>query len=171
MDYSLPGSCVCGILQARILEWVTISFSRGTSRPKDRTHVSCIAGRFSTVWTREAQFLIMLLQRITVNLTTFYLGKGYSFYHTDSILSFTTVIYIPSFFFPTKYWGHVLSGYSYIFPAFTQSFAYGRCSRYIKWFDCVYFWIDFTFIVMIHVLKTFIENSIITIINFISKED
>ena len=55
MDYSLPGSSVRGILQARILEWVAISYSRGSSRPKDRTQVSCVAGRFFTVWaTREA---------------------------------------------------------------------------------------------------------------------
>ena len=37
MDYSLPGSSVLGILQARILEWVVISFSRGCSRSRDRT--------------------------------------------------------------------------------------------------------------------------------------
>ena len=45
MDYSLPGSSVRGILQARILEWVAISFSRGSSQPRDRTRVSCIVGR------------------------------------------------------------------------------------------------------------------------------
>ena len=56
MDCSLPGSSVHGILQARILEWVAFPFSRGSSQPKDRTQVSCIAGRFLTVWaTREAQ--------------------------------------------------------------------------------------------------------------------
>ena len=37
-----------GISQARILEWVAISSSRGSSQPRDRTHVSCIAGRFFT---------------------------------------------------------------------------------------------------------------------------
>ena len=43
------------ILQGRILEWVTIPFSRGSSQPRDQTHVSCIAGRLFTVWaTREA---------------------------------------------------------------------------------------------------------------------
>ena len=46
MDCNPPGSSVHGILQARILEWVAISFSRGPSRPRDRTLVSCIAGRF-----------------------------------------------------------------------------------------------------------------------------
>ena len=45
MDYSLPGSSVQGILQARILEWVVISCSRGSSQPRDQTcvsYVSCI---------------------------------------------------------------------------------------------------------------------------------
>ena len=41
MDCSLPGSSVRGFSQARILEWVAISFSRGSSWPRDRTHVSC----------------------------------------------------------------------------------------------------------------------------------
>ena len=55
MDYSLPGSSVHEILQARILEWVAIPFSRGSSRPRDQIWVSCIAGGFFTVWsTREA---------------------------------------------------------------------------------------------------------------------
>ena len=43
LDCSPPGSSVRGIVQARILEWVAISFSRGSSRPKDRTHVSCVS--------------------------------------------------------------------------------------------------------------------------------
>ena len=55
MDYNLPGSSVHGILQTRILEWVAIPLSRGSSRPRDGTQVSCIAGRFITIWaTREA---------------------------------------------------------------------------------------------------------------------
>ena len=55
MDYSLPGSSAHGVLQARILEWVAIPFSRGSSRPRDQTRVSCITGRFFTFWaTREA---------------------------------------------------------------------------------------------------------------------
>ena len=55
VDCSLPGSSVHGILQAEILEWVTISFSTGSSWPRDQTWVSCIAGRFFTIWAiREA---------------------------------------------------------------------------------------------------------------------
>ena len=54
MDCSLPGSSVPGILQAGILEWVAISFSRRSSQPRDRTWVSHIAGRRFTIWaTRE----------------------------------------------------------------------------------------------------------------------
>ena len=48
MDGSLPGSSVHGILQARILDQVAISFSRGSSPPRDRTWVSCTTGRFFT---------------------------------------------------------------------------------------------------------------------------
>ena len=56
MDCSLLGSSVHGIFQARVLEWVAISFSRGSSRPRDWTQVSCFAVRCFTIWaTREAQ--------------------------------------------------------------------------------------------------------------------
>ena len=55
MNSSPPGSSVFGISQARILECVANPFSRGSSRPRDWTWVSCIAGRVFTVWaTREA---------------------------------------------------------------------------------------------------------------------
>ena len=50
MDCGPPGSSVHGFLQERILECVAISFSRGFSRPRDQTWVSCILGRFLTVW-------------------------------------------------------------------------------------------------------------------------
>ena len=56
MSGSLPGSSVHGILQARILVWVAIPFSRGSSQLRDQTQVSCIAGGFFTIWaTGEAQ--------------------------------------------------------------------------------------------------------------------
>ena len=55
MDWGLPGFSVHGIFQARVLEWVAISFSRGSSWPRDRTQVSGIVGRCFTLWaTREA---------------------------------------------------------------------------------------------------------------------
>ena len=49
MDCSLPGSFMHGILQARMLEWVAIPFSRGSSLPRDQTQVSCIANGLFTV--------------------------------------------------------------------------------------------------------------------------
>ena len=50
-DCSPRGSSVHGILQARILGWVAISISRGYAQSRDWTKVSCIAGRFFTIWT------------------------------------------------------------------------------------------------------------------------
>ena len=56
------GSSVHGILQGIVLEWVAISFSRGTSRPKDRTQVSRLVGRRFNLWaTREVQLNVKLL--------------------------------------------------------------------------------------------------------------
>ena len=59
VDCSPPGSSIHGILQARILEWIAISFSRGSSQPRDRTQVSCIAGRHFNLWaTRKALHIV-----------------------------------------------------------------------------------------------------------------
>ena len=55
VDCSPPGSSVHGILQARIVDWVAISFSRGSTPPSDQTHISCIAGSLFCWATREAQ--------------------------------------------------------------------------------------------------------------------
>ena len=56
LDCSLLGSSIHGIFQARVLEWVAIYFSRGSSWPRDGTWVSRIVGRRFTVWaTREAR--------------------------------------------------------------------------------------------------------------------
>ena len=54
VDSSPPDSSVHGILQARILEWVAISFSRGSSQPRDRTRVSCIGGRRFNLWATKS---------------------------------------------------------------------------------------------------------------------
>ena len=50
VDCSPPGSSVHGILRARVLEWIAISFSRGSSQPRDPTRVSRIAGRRFNLW-------------------------------------------------------------------------------------------------------------------------
>ena len=59
LDCNLSGSSVHGIFQARVLEWVAISFSRGSSQPRDQTQVSHIAGRRFTLWaTRGSPLLV-----------------------------------------------------------------------------------------------------------------
>ena len=66
IDCNLPGTSVHGIFQARVLEWIAISFSRGSSQSRDWTQVSCIAGRHFTVWAiREAHTCIASL---TINI-------------------------------------------------------------------------------------------------------
>ena len=66
--YSSPGFSVHGILQAVLLEWVAIPFSRGSSKPRDWTQVSHIAGRFFTFWaTREASFWAYWPINISIN--------------------------------------------------------------------------------------------------------
>ena len=62
MDCSLPSSSVLGIFQAIVLEWIAISFFKGSSQLRDRTQVSCILDRRFTVWaTRGATFINTLI--------------------------------------------------------------------------------------------------------------
>ena len=71
MDCRPPGSSVHEISQARILEWVAISFSRGSSRPRDQAQDSCTTGRFFIDWaTREAPFntLVTLVTLVNIRL-------------------------------------------------------------------------------------------------------
>ena len=71
MDYNPPGSSVYGISQAKLLEWVTISFSMGSSQPRDQALVSHIAGRFFTIWaTGEGQWE-QVLDQILSNIWIF----------------------------------------------------------------------------------------------------
>ena len=77
LDCSPPGSSVHGILRTRIPEWVAISSSRGSSQPKDWTHVShvshvsCLSGRFFTHWAIwEAQAEISAGLKYTSRILT-----------------------------------------------------------------------------------------------------
>ena len=86
------------ILQARILEWVAIPFSRGSSSPRDRTRVSCIAGRFFTIWaTRKA--LILEPRKIkSVTVSTFYLSICHEVMGLEAmILVFWILCFKPTF--------------------------------------------------------------------------
>ena len=79
MGRSLPGSSIHGIFQARVLKWVAISYSRGSSRPRDRTQVSHIVGKCFTVWAKKAPFLILLSNFIA------YLSRMFSVESSDSL--------------------------------------------------------------------------------------
>ena len=69
VGYSLPGSSVHGIFQARVLEWVAVSFSRRSSRPRNWTPVSLIVGRcFTTSATSEVTSFLIALTQIFVLL-------------------------------------------------------------------------------------------------------
>ena len=68
MDCSPPGSSVHGILQAGILEWVAVPYSRGSSRLRDRNHVSCFAGKFFTAELLGSSFYIYVPGGVNVCL-------------------------------------------------------------------------------------------------------
>ena len=71
IDYSPPDSSVHGISQTRILEWVAISFSRRSSRPRDRTCISCLAGGpFPTEPPRKPQMLLVQFSSVTQSCPT-----------------------------------------------------------------------------------------------------
>ena len=83
MDCSPPSFSIHGTLQARILEWVAISFSRGSSRPRDRTQVSHVAGR-------------------RFNLCTTWLNIYY-----QNLSKFTQIVVLLKIFFFQFYWNIV----------------------------------------------------------------
>ena len=68
VNWSLPGSSVHGVLQARILEWVAVPFSRGSAQPRDWIMVSHVAGRFFTSWPSGKPFICIYT----------YIGEGNS---------------------------------------------------------------------------------------------
>ena len=98
-----------GILQARILKWVAIPFSRGSSWPRDRTQVSCIAGRLFTIWaTREAQWIACLPSKYhswTCNLLSeavFTWNINSFIKHFEDPAKITNDLSVSTFFFPEK---------------------------------------------------------------------
>ena len=66
MDCNLPGSSVHVIFQARVLEWVAISFSRGSSWPRNWTTISCVSGRRFTLWATRAPKPLIPLKSLQV---------------------------------------------------------------------------------------------------------
>ena len=112
MDYSPPVSSVHGILQARILEWAVIPFSRGSIRTRDWTQVSCTAGRFFTIWAdRVLRGLLKCtnsfwLQRIYPTLLTINTHHKYTFYLRVDFyfLHFTKTTYVKLIYLMEKHY-------------------------------------------------------------------
>ena len=144
MDCSSPCSSVHGILQARILKWVAIPFSRASCRSRDQTQVSCTAGGFFAVWaTREAQTLTvpgtllsnhglyaetifeMLLDIIKSCIKYRWADSGLNFTF-GIVTSFSVWISWASFisWAPSSYWGKTL---------FTSFMASGRLFDITAW--------------------------------------
>ena len=82
----MPGSSVHGILQAKIVEWIAYPFSRGSSQPRDRTQVSCIAGGFFTVWTtREASLYIYIYTQTHTHTYIYRVGISFTWIWLRSV--------------------------------------------------------------------------------------
>ena len=83
IDCSLPGSSIHGLFQAIVLEWIAISFSRGSSQPRARTRVSCIVDRLFTIWaTGEVPG-----ERFGTTEVVAKSGLGVSYWEAEAILS------------------------------------------------------------------------------------
>ena len=94
MDSSPSGSSVHRISQTRILEWVAISFSRGSSQPRNRTHLSCVScsggGFFTTGWNWEAHICVCVCIYIYIYIHT----RTHIYIHTHIYIYFYVYVYI-----------------------------------------------------------------------------
>ena len=105
MDCSLPGFSIPGILQARILEWVTISFSRGSSRPRDWTRVSRIGGRrfnlylvmYYYVYVEWDWSLIFLCNNVSTYLSVYEFLFRFIFWILDFLLDVQSLSHVSLF--------------------------------------------------------------------------
>ena len=144
MDCSLPRFSVHGTSQARVLEWVAISFSRGSSRPRDRTCVSCIGRWILCHWTtRETSlfllcylflnfiyFFIFLLIYFNWNLIT--LQHCGDFCHTLTWISHGCTC-VPQF------WTSLLSSFPHHSSELSQSTSFGCPASWIEFTLVIYF--------------------------------
>ena len=79
MDCNLPGFPVCGILQARILEWIAVPFSRGSSQLRDRTQFSRTVGGFLTSYYSSTNSIMSLASSFLLSLpATHYTASVFS---------------------------------------------------------------------------------------------
>ena len=93
-DCSHSISCIHGILQARIVEWIDIPFSRGSSQPRDRTQVSCNASRFFTTWA-PGKLELFLYFLDTILLSDVYMANIVS-HSVNSLLMYHSFLVLRS---------------------------------------------------------------------------
>ena len=86
IDCSPPGSSVHGILQARILEWLAIPFSRGSSWLRNQTQVSCFVGTFFAVWATR-HYLCVYWRTKNISISLFYAVKSWRMWFNIRILA------------------------------------------------------------------------------------
>ena len=109
MDCSPPGSSVHGILQASIVDWVAISSSRGSSWPRDRTFISCLAGRFFTTESPEKSARVYThIYKYFICKYSYYIKLNMSSHRCLRVCSITTWILVDSIPAPPR----SLVGYS-----------------------------------------------------------
>ena len=106
MDCRPPGSSVHGILQARIMQWEAIPFSRGSSWPRDWSWVSHTTGRFFTIWaSRESphpQFICWIF------IST-HLSYWCSLFSCRTLLLLQKLLFIYSYIFNAHHFPHIRS--------------------------------------------------------------
>ena len=104
MESGPPGSSVHGVIQARILEWVAIPFSRGSSQLRDRTQVSRIAGRFFTVWAIRPPICQYFFFQKIILLKYSWFTILYWFLLYSKVTQLCIYPYSFSLWFITEYW-------------------------------------------------------------------
>ena len=142
MDFSPPGSSVHGILQARILEWVAISFSRGSSQTRNQTWVSCMAGKFFTVWAMSESSIFWhislynILKITFINITTSIIKKFFRYWEIVKLIVANTSF--SKFWFLLKYQflssvTNTVSSWNDRFSLFIFDKIFGRCLNNHSW--------------------------------------
>ena len=126
MDSSLPGSSVHRTFQARILKWVAISSSRGSSQPRAQTHISCIAGGFVTAEPPgKPQKAVESISQQDGTHDLFSLNRGCSSLSTAVFCPLEAIYWVEKITQGCEHWeaGSQMPGLS---PCATPSFYRGR---------------------------------------------
>lgn len=104
MNCNLPGSSAHGIFQARMLEWVAISLSRGSSEPRDWTQVSCTTGRFFSDWSYQGCIQLNVYSTFSLSVYPLYAWASSNFWLLWLVWIMLQWTWICKFFFEILFW-------------------------------------------------------------------